>query len=467
MDSLKIRPVAVANTFYPGQPEKLRARVNGLLKSQERNARPPLKAMIVPHAGYDYSGATAANAYQVLKAERHRIRRVILLGPCHRVAIDGLALPSVQAFATPLGEISIDTDAVQGIKDMPQVCVSDRAHAQEHSLEVQLPFLRTVLEDFRLVPFVVGRATPQEVAAVLEKLWGGDETLIVISSDLSHYHDDASARRLDAQTIRKIENYAIDLNGQQACGAIPLNGLLLRARICGLDIERCRISNSADTIGPPDRVVGYGAWLLRPAPHGLDLNSDDRQRLLELARTSIRHGLLHEKQPVPVEIGEWPARFRKPGATFVTLKISGNLRGCRGSLQPIRSLAHDVAWNASDTAFRDPRFSPISTAEFAQADLSLSLLEDPVPLPATGLEDLRSKLRPHQDGLLIQAGNHRATFLPSVWEQISDPDKFLEHLWVKATLKPGVWPENMKVWRYAATLVEAGNNEPGATVRKT
>lgn len=453
MNILKERPVAVANTFYPGNSKDLQTRVQALLQTPE--AKPAIKALVVPHAGYDFSGLTAASAYKALQTEGHNlnIKRVVLLGPCHRVAIEGLALPSVEAFSTPIGSIPIDLEAVKAIQDIPHVLTSDQAHKDEHSLEVQLPFLKTILKDFKLLPLAVGRATPQQVAEVLNRLWGNEETLIVISTDLSHYHDDASARRIDSDTVKYIENFAISLNGKQACGAIPLNGMLLCARIHGLDIERCRISNSADTIGPANRVVGYGSWLLRPSVGGLNLRAQDQQQLLELAKTSIMHGFNNNKQPFPVELNKWPAQFRKPQATFVTIEINRRLRGCRGSLQAIRSLAQDVTTNASDTAFRDPRFAPLTSAEFKHSDVSLSLLENPEPLPTTGIEDLEAKLRPNEDGLIIRAGKKSATFLPSVWEQLPKPKQFIDHLWKKATLEVDEWPENMTVLRYTATKV--------------
>ncbi len=450
---VRSRPAAVAELFYPGKAQDLRSQVQGLLDAREGSLRPPLKALIVPHAGYVYSGATAAMAYQELQKDAARIRRVVLLGPGHRVAVNGLVLPSVEAFETPLGAVPIDQEAAAAVKDMPQVLVADEPHAEEHSLEVQLPFLQAVLGEFKLLPFVVGRATPEQVANVLEVIWGGEETLIVISTDLSHYHLEGTARCIDGQTMDAIENYATDLKGEQACGAKPLNGMLLAARRRGLDIERCGFSNSADTIGPPERVVGYGAWMLRPAAGRRSLDDSDHRRLLALAYSSIAFGMEKDHKPLPVRLGDWPARFRVPGATFVTLEIDARLRGCRGSLGAVRSLAEDIAINASDTAYRDPRFPPLTARELKQTDMSLSLLDAPVAFDADDLADLEGKLCPGRDGLIIAAGKHRATFLPSVWEQLSEPRKFIDQLWRKAGLRPGVWPEGIQFQRYGATKV--------------
>jgi hypothetical protein len=224
----------------------------------------PPKALIVPHAGYIYSGSTAAQGYAQLAAVRQTIRRVVLLGPVHRVPVRGLALPGADYFATPLGEIEIDQDAVAAIGALRQVVVSPAAHAQEHSLEVQLPFLQLMLDDFKLLPLAVGDATPSEVAQVLDVLWGGDETLIVISSDLSHFLPYASAQAIDNETVQSILQLQTNLNHQQACGATPVNGLLLAARQHHLQPHLLGLCNSGDTAGDQNRVVGYAALAFTP-----------------------------------------------------------------------------------------------------------------------------------------------------------------------------------------------------------
>ena len=268
-----VRPPAVAGSFYP-QPAAVLARdVQRLLATaQAESSRAPVaapKAIIVPHAGYIYSGSTAALAYARLTTARSRIRRVILLGPVHRVAVRGLALPGVDAFDTPLGRIPIDQVGVAAITSLPQVVVSVAAHAQEHSLEVQLPFLQTVLDNFTLVPLAVGDATPAQVAQVLDALWGGEETLLVISSDLSHFLPYATAVAVDRETVQAMLNRDSTVSHSQACGGTPVNGLLLAARQHQLHPELLGLCNSGDTAGDKSRVVGYAALAFTPeAPHG-------------------------------------------------------------------------------------------------------------------------------------------------------------------------------------------------------
>lgn len=254
---------AVAGLFYPAEPEALRTQIASFLANARAAATVP-KAIIAPHAGYVYSGAIAASAYARLKPARGTIRRVVLLGPSHRVAFHGLAAPSADAIETPLGQIPVDRAALQQLADLPQLVISDPAHAREHSLEVHLPFLQEVLGEFSLVPLAVGDATPAEVAEVLERLWGGPETLIVVSSDLSHYHDYDTARKLDRVTSNAIEQLRYqDLDFDSACGRVPVSGLLYLAQRHGLTAETVDLRNSGDTAGPRDQVVGYGAYVFR------------------------------------------------------------------------------------------------------------------------------------------------------------------------------------------------------------
>ncbi len=260
--NVTVRQPAVAGLFYPADAKPLHHLVRSLLDGSHSKEQVP-KALIAPHAGYIYSGAIAASAYASLLPARQRIKRVVLLGPAHHVGFPGLAVSSAAAFLTPLGEIPVDGEAVKKLLELPSVRELDEAHAEEHSLEVQLPFLQETLESFSLVPVVVGSATPDEVRQVLDLLWGGEETLIVISSDLSHFHDYATARRLDESTTKSIEAMRPqDLDYDAACGRLPIAGLLLAAREHGLSVHTVDLRNSGDTAGSKDRVVGYGAYVL-------------------------------------------------------------------------------------------------------------------------------------------------------------------------------------------------------------
>lgn len=272
MEMQSTRPAAVAGMFYPGDPCMLAGEVDAMLDAARAVSPAPTftqpKALIAPHAGYIYSGPIAASAYALLTPFAQTIRRVVLLGPCHRVAVRGLAVPHAKTFATPLGEIPLDQDAIATALKLPQVVRHNGAHAEEHSLEVQLPFLQEALDDFTLVPFAVGYATADEVAEVLDLLWGGPETLIVISSDLSHYHAYADAQRRDRHTVDEISHLHLLVDHDQACGATPINGLIELALRRGLQPKLLDLRNSGDTAGDKSRVVGYASFAFTESGHG-------------------------------------------------------------------------------------------------------------------------------------------------------------------------------------------------------
>ena len=259
---MTIRQPAVAGTFYPDSASALNTFVTEMLNdSPVRDLSP--KVLVVPHAGYIYSGPVAASAYRLLEGMKDTVRRVVLLGPAHRVHLEGMALPDCDAFSTPLGDIPLDTQAMNGLLKFGQIQTSNTPHAMEHSLEVQCPFLQMCLNDFKLIPMVVGDVTPMAVAEVLEYLWGDEETLIIISSDLSHFHNYDEATYRDNLTVKAIEQLSSNLTGGQACGCHPLNGMLKVAEHRGMEVITLDVRNSGDTAGDKDRVVGYGSFVIQ------------------------------------------------------------------------------------------------------------------------------------------------------------------------------------------------------------
>lgn len=441
------RPAAMAGYFYPDDPAALRRMITELLGPPDAKYPAP-KALIVPHAGYIYSGPVAATAYATLAAARDSLRRVVLLGPAHRVYVRGLALTSADRFETPLGPIEIDQESRRALRGLPQVRIMDEAHAEEHSLEVQLPFLQIALNRFSLVPVVVGEAAPEEVATVLRILWGGDETLIVVSSDLSHYLDYETARRVDAETSAAIVDLRLEAIGpHDACGCAPLRGLLLLGRERDLDVQMLDLRNSGDTAGSRERVVGYGSFAVRAKPRPLKAHADD---LLGLARASIQSGF-ESGRPLRPDAGRFPASLQERRAVFVTLTQSGQLRGCIGNTEASEPLACGVARYAFNAAFRDPRFPPLTAGEYGSTQVCISILSHCESVDFTSETHLVQLLRPGVDGLIIEAGAGRATFLPAVWEQIRDPREFLAQLKQKAGLTPSTVPQ--RAWRYTTESI--------------
>ncbi len=453
----QVRQPAVAGRFYPADPALLRQDVDSLLSAagSQAPAAPP-KVLVAPHAGYIYSGPLAACAYRQLDGQSDNIRRVILLGPSHRVGFRGIASTSASHYRTPLGDIPLDTEGLERIRALPGVHERDAAHGPEHSLEVHLPFLQRCLSSFRLLPLVVGDASPEQVGAVIEALWGGPETLLVISSDLSHFLDYDQARSRDSNTAQRIEAMVTDLKGEEACGARPLNGLLGVLKQRGLAIRRIGMNNSGDTAGDRTRVVGYGAWVVdaETAKCTDQQHADQdrlglaaRQQLLHLARSAISHGL-HGKGNLDIPLEHYDAELRQPRASFVTLNLRGALRGCIGSLTATRPLLADVVHNAGAAAFRDRRFKPLTASEYPAIDLHISVLSPPRAIDVESRQALLDVLRPGVHGLVLQEGNKRSTYLPSVWEKIPDPERFVSELRAKAGLPRQGWSSAMQVSLY-------------------
>jgi AmmeMemoRadiSam system protein B/AmmeMemoRadiSam system protein A len=444
----------VAGTFYPARPVELRSAVRALLQAAHPalSARP--KALIVPHAGYAYSGATAAAAYASLVPWAAGIERVVLLGPAHRVAVRGMAVPGTPAFATPLGSVPVDIGALCRLDELDAVRVSDLAHAGEHSLEVQLPFLQEVLPPFRLVPLLVGLAQASEVAEVLECVWGGDETLIVVSSDLSHYLPEDAAKHADAITVRALLHLDAALSPEQACGAAPLNGLLLAARRHGLHAQLIAQTTSGASSGRHDSVVGYAALAFTPevrAAHPEDTPAGRARTITGIARRAITAALRRDAAP-GLPTAPW---LQAPAACFVSLHTaSGALRGCIGTLEARRPLAQAVAEQAVAAALHDPRFAPVDADELPELRIAVSVLGPPQPLEAADEDALFAALRPGLDGLTLHAGTRRATFLPQVWRALPEPRHFVAELRAKAGLAPNAAHSTLRYERYTAQTFE-------------
>jgi AmmeMemoRadiSam system protein B/AmmeMemoRadiSam system protein A len=463
-----IRPAAVAGMFYPADPGELRSIVDRLLANSresfagsfnarainaeafahdmDKAATPTPKALIVPHAGYVYSGAAAAAAYRSLSNARGKISRVVLLGPSHRFAFAGMATTFARGFETPLGVVPVDDQWLDQARDFQGLGILDEAHEGEHCLETQLPFLQRVLGDFKLIPIICGRVSSDQVADLLDKLWGGPETIIVVSSDLSHYLDYQACRVMDAMTCAAIERLdTIELTLEQACGAAPVNGLLAAARRRGMRVETLDLRNSGDTAGPRDRVVGYGAWGFWEQDAAIELGEDVVRRHGVLMNDVARHAISGGASP-PLE--KLPAAFRRTGACFVTLHKAGALRGCCGSVMAWRPLVEDIRANAVRSAFDDPRFVPLEGAERDDVSLTVTLLSSLQPMSIESEADLLSKLQPHRDGLLIEDAGQRALFLPAVWKMLPDKQEFLAHLKAKAGLSLDHWSPTFRASRF-------------------
>jgi AmmeMemoRadiSam system protein B/AmmeMemoRadiSam system protein A len=448
-----VREPAVAGLFYPGDPDELRAAVvrhlGGAAGAPEPtpdagSAAAP-RALIAPHAGYRYSGATAGLAYRAAAARREAVGRVVLVGPAHRHAVGGVGVgvSSARAWVTPLGEIPVDVDACGDLVAAGAAVVADEAHAGEHSLEVQLPFVLEALGPLPVVPLVAGGCPASAVAAALDLVWD-EAALVVVSSDLSHYLPEDEARVRDERTRRAIiEGRSGDIGPYDACGSTGIAGLLVAASRRDVVPRTLGMTTSAEASGDRSRVVGYGSFAFAPPR---PLREDEQAWLLPRARAAIAHEF-RTRTADPLADEDVPERLRVPGASFVTLEHAGNLVGCIGSLSPTRPLWCDVAINARGAAFADPRFDGLTPGELQRVAVTVSVLSPMEPLPSAR-DVLVAALRPGADGVLVEADGRRGTFLPAVWDKLPEPEDFLRALLAKADIPTDAWPPGMRAWRF-------------------
>lgn len=455
--SIESLAAQVAGSFYSDDSFELQVGVDDYLERSRQQtilgSNAP-KVIIAPHAGHMFSGFMAATAYNHLRPARGSIKRVVLVGPAHRYSFRGVATTSANTFKTPLGSIPVDQNMVSSLVVLKRVEKLDAAFQGEHCLEVHLPFLQRLLNsDFSIVPLIVGTTNPEVVAEILEQVWGGDETIIVISSDLSHFHTYEQAQTLDWNTQKAIELLdAGSLNGEAACGYLPITGVLQIAKRKGMRVTTLGRCSSGDTGGGLDRVVGYGAWRI-DLPEKAKTPEAIRRDLIALAARAIRHYGENREVLNGTAVFE-DFQYLTQRATFITLTLNGQLRGCIGTLKAHRALCDDVINNAVAAAFQDPRFCPLSSDEFSRLEIAVSILSQPAPLVFESEEDLLAQLVPGEDGLVLrdQAVSPPAagTFLPAVWASLPEPEEFLMALKQKAGLPKGYWSQTLIIERYRA-----------------
>lgn len=469
----KFRNPAVAGIFYPYEPEALNSELNKHLgASVPRHFLQP-QILVVPHAGYRYSAATAAKAYQVLQAYSGNIRNVILVGPAHYVHVKGAAVPKNEYWTTPLGKIALNRQIINNLVSDSGFVYNDKAHKKEHSLEVQLPFLQKVLKNFQIAPVVYGDVSPETLAKALEPYLKRPDTLIIFSADLSHYYDDATAKIIDSQTEEMVAAGKAEIESHMSCGAPGINAAILLARKAGLRPTLLDMRNSGAAGGDKSGVVGYGAWSFTDA----EMHKDDKplssleqeweslrnfaglygKDILKIAGEAVNEAVLNKGYYKPTR-KEYDNNLFNRGAAFVTINKNGKLRGCMGSLLANQAIAFDVAQNAYSAALEDNRFSPLTKEDLKDITLSVSLLTGFERINYKDEQDLLSRLKPGADGLVIRAGNRQGVFLPSVWKELPERADFLNNLKVKAGMTPSFWSNNIKVYRFRAVEISKDEN---------
>ena len=446
------RAPVYCGTFYPADGDDL-LRTIEQLTDQARMAAPPplppgrLRALIMPHAGYIYSGVTAAHVSHVLKHQS--FETVLLLGPDHRLGISCAALTSATRWRTPLGLVNIDSASNRLQQRSDRFRVLSRNEDREHSLEVVLPFLQVYLEAFELLPIVLGPCDHERIGETLDAFIR-PRTLVVVSADLSHFlsYPQAVARdRATIQAILDLDSRPIINDDNRTCGKHPIAVLLYLARKHRWRPVLLAYANSGDTAGDRSRVVGYAAIAffgedLMSSNTTTQLNQSHGRALLMLARNTLRKRFnreIPETQRAEMQRCLKDPLLQTPCGTFVTLKIGQQLRGCIGSLTGTESIVDGVRTHAISAAFHDPRFRPLTVKELNQVVIEVSVLSAPEPLDYSDAEDLASKLRPNIDGVTIHKGSAGATFLPQVWQQLPQTEAFLSQLCMKAGLAPEAW----------------------------
>ncbi|MBU2520917.1 MAG: AmmeMemoRadiSam system protein B [Proteobacteria bacterium] len=449
-----IRRPVVAGSFYPSNQSELIQTIDSLAdRAKNTQVKIPsgkyLKALILPHAGYPCSGLTAAHASLVLSEKQ--FDKVILLGPDHHIGLINGAISDVSAYQTPLGTVKLHKDAAK-LRNQSELFNSNKSSdLREHSLEVLLPFLQHYLKEFEIIPIVISQGDIDGITNEIN-MFIDQNTLVVASSDLSHYQQYDLAVETDKETIKMILNLDADklMKGYNyACGKVPILVLVSLARQYGWQPVLLHYSNSGDTCGGRSKVVGYAAIAFYGDKYMEDKKSEVRkfsdsqgQVLVRLARHTLMKKLNKKIDTVEAETLEEALKedcFQEHFGTFVTLKINGQLRGCIGNITASESLKEGVKRNTISAAFHDPRFSPLRDEELEHVDIEVSILTQPEPLKYRDGDDLIAKLRVNVDGVIIQKGFAGATFLPQVWKQLPRPEEFLSHLCMKAGMSAEAW----------------------------
>lgn len=438
-----VRTPAVAGQFYPADAKQLESMIKEFMDEVDVYESNKPRAIISPHAGYIYSGLTASYGYKQLQGRSYKT--VIVLAPSHFAHVSA-SIPNASHYETPLGLIPISPIAVE-LEEKKIIKHTSEAHDREHSLEVQLPFLQVMLGDFQLVPIVMGNVNPAEFAKKLEP-YVDDDTLIIASSDLSHYHPYAEANSLDTSCVNHILTLDLkDVANDELCGVIPVMTVMEIARMRGWTPKLMDYRTSGDTAGDKNQVVGYASIVFHDG-----LNSEEEEFLLTLARDTLEKRVRFNETP-KVDESRLTERLKADGACFVTYHENGDLRGCIGHLEARMPLYKCVMENAVNAAIHDPRFNPVKEAELDEIGIEVSVLTPPAELPHKDADDLLEKLTPLRDGVIIQSGYYQSTYLPQVWEQIPNKKEFLSQLCMKGGAGRDCWknPET-KILTYQAQV---------------
>lgn len=444
---MKIRKPSVAGQFYSSSKEELVKKIEEFTKNFKKEANYDSRAIIVPHAGHEYSGRLAVKGYQYLKKD---LETLIIFSPAHRYAVESFALPTDDAWEIPTGNVLTDKEAVEKIKNMGgEYC--DAAFINEHSIEVQLPFIKYYFPNAKIVPILVGGADYKTLSNIISEFWEDEKIGFIISSDLSHFRNKQEAMCTDNVTADMIEKSAPEnIMPEQACGYKAVSAIVNFARERNYSLIRVGMSDSSEKSGDTTSVVGYGSWYLAEEERIYFLKEHFSQLILQIAKLSIKSQL----ERLNLKIENYPKALETKVPCFVSLYREGNLRGCIGSIIGEEPFIVNLCKNARNAAFHDLRFTPVEAKEFEKLDVSISLLSVPIRMKFKNETDLLEQLRPDIDGLIIKDIGRQAVFLPEVWQIISDKNQFLNALKQKAGLMPDWFSDTFEAYRFTTAIIK-------------
>ncbi len=448
----KIKQPSVAGMFYTDDRETLLKQIEHFRNNSKKDYEYTARAVIVPHAGYEYSGQLAFNGIQYLNPNA---KNIFIFAPPHRVAVERTAVSSYSEWATPIGNVPVNKEINKILIERFGSAYLDEAFAQEHSVEVQIPFLQNHLKNFNIIPILIGGENPSVIKDIIDYFYKDEDNAFVISSDLSHFHSSNKAKEIDNLTAEMIESASFQgFSHEQACGAMGVFALGAFAQEKNYSLIRVGLYNSGDVTGDNSRVVGYGSWLLYEGEKNRFIEKYFSKYTIDICRKSIQYALDTGKKMSAGQIEYVPEVFREQGACFVTLEIGHNLRGCIGSIIAHSPLIDDLVSNSYSAAFSDSRFRPLGKSEFEDVKINVSLLSTPTAMKFTDEADLLSQIVPYEDGIIIKDGYHQAVYLPSVWEQLPDKIEFLQSLKMKAGLSPDYFSKNFEAYRYGSVYIK-------------
>lgn len=443
----KIRPTAAAGKFYTNDKKELLAHLDYFLQNNPADYDYKTRAVIVPHAGYMYSGQLASNGFQYIDTNA---KNIFIIGPPHYVPVRNVVLSSFEQWSTPFGEISVNQEINNDLVQKFGCEFEDEAFRDEHSIEVQVPFLQRILQNVKIVPILASNT--DKIKKIINYYWENPENAFVISSDLSHFYSSNEAKKIDDMTAEMIEKPDIEkFDSRQACGAVGVCALAGFAKDNGYSLIRVGMVNSGDITGDNSKVVGYGSWFLYEGAKNTFIKEYFSKFVIDVCKKSIL-AVFNKEKP---DFEKIPPVFRQLGACFVTLEKEGNLRGCIGSVIAHRSLIDDLIKNAQNSAFSDPRFMPLRRDEFEDLSIDVSLLSSPEKIYFKDEVDLLEQIRPFIDGIIIKDPPRQAVYLPSVWEQLPEKTTFLNSLKIKAGMPPKHFSDTFEAFRFITEYIKS------------